>query len=181
MGAPGDRGRATQPVVLGVIARPHGVRGEVRMRPYNPGSTVLWSVAQVCLCAPDGSDRTVALRAARGTPDSPILALEGVEGREAAEALKGTEVAVPRSALPSPEPDEWYVVDLIGLRVTDPGGTVVGEVEDVISYPSIDCLRVRSEGGVREVPMTEPWFQGVDLDAGEVHVGPLDDVPGEAT
>jgi 16S rRNA processing protein RimM len=164
-------------VVLGVIARAHGVRGEVRLKLHNPASTTLGAVRTVTLRPRDGEAREVAVEAVRGTADAPILALAGVHDRDAAEALRGAEVAVPRAALPQAGEGEWYVVDLIGLRVRDAQGTLVGEVEDVVAYPSVDCLRVRSGDGVREVPMMEPWFEDVDFEAREVRVGSLEDVP----
>lgn len=177
MPAVGDHGPM---VVLGVVARAHGVQGEMRLKAHNPGSTTLFGVDRVILRPRDGGEpRPWGVRHVRGTAEAPILALRGVDHREAAEALRGAEVAVPRAALPHTAEDEWYVVDLIGLRVCDERGTLVGQVEDVISYPSIDCLRVRGPEGVREVPMVDPWFVGVDFEAGEVRVASVDDVPRE--
>jgi 16S rRNA processing protein RimM len=166
-------------VALGVITKPHGVRGQVRVRPHNPATATLGSLDAVTLRAPDGSLRQLGVEAVGGTADAPILTLTGVHDRDAADALRGSEVCVPRPALPPPGPDEWYVADLIGLKVRDAQGTVLGEVQDVASYPSIDCLRVRSADGVREVPMVEPWLVSVDLAAGEVRVGPWHDLPVE--
>lgn len=165
-------------VVLGVVGRPHGLRGEVRVRPHNPGSELWPSLRQVWLRLPAGTVRQVGVARMRQGERGLVLALDGVEGRDAAEALRGAEVCAPRSAFAAPGEDEWYVHDLIGLSVRDEGGNVVGEVSDVIAYPSVDCLCVRAEdGAVREVPMMDPWLLEVDLEAGEVRVGGLEDVP----
>lgn len=173
--AAGDRAPT---VVLGYVARAHGVRGEVRLKLHNPESNTLADLEEVILRPRDGgAPRPWRVHRVRGTPQAPILTLEGVGDRAAAEALCGAEVTVPREVLPDTAEDEWYVVDLIGAQVRDEGGRVVGEVEDVISYPSIDCLRVRCPDGVREVPMVEPWLVAVDASLGEVHVGSLADVP----
>jgi 16S rRNA processing protein RimM len=67
--------------------------------------------------------------------------------------------------LPLPEEGEYYVADLIGLRAQLEDGTAVGEVIDVVTYPTIDCLLVRSDEGDREIPMIDPWL--VELRTGE--------------
>jgi 16S rRNA processing protein RimM len=105
------------------------------------------------------------------------MTLEGIDGREAAEGLRGVELAVPRAELPEPTEGEWYFVDLIGLRAVDARGEAVGEVIDVVSYPSIDCLVVRMADGIREVPVVEPWLVAIDVDGGRVTVGDIADFP----
>ncbi|MEM1417027.1 MAG: ribosome maturation factor RimM [Myxococcota bacterium] len=163
-------------VAVGVISRPHGVRGALRIHPYNDESE-LWSrkLAAVWLRAPDAEDeRRMAVTSCRRAAKYAIVELEGVAGREGADALRGHEVSVPRSALPDIDEDEFYFADIAGLPVLR-AGEAVGEVVRVLQYPSIDCLEVRSPDGVREVPVLEPWLEGID-EAG-VHVGPWDDLP----
>jgi 16S rRNA processing protein RimM len=165
-------------VELGVITRPHGVRGEVRVHPWNPDSPLLGQLESLILLEGEGS-RRVRVESARKVPKAFILALEGVRGREGAEALRDVRVAVLRDELPSLEEDEVYLVDLVGLAVVQDGKRI-GEVVEVLEYPSIECLRVECEDGFREVPLNRPWVEDVDLEAGVVTVGDLEDVPLEA-
>jgi 16S rRNA processing protein RimM len=170
-------------VVVGVVARSHGLRGEVRLQPLNPGSTLIASQRQLSLraAAPATQDprvvRVVRVRADKG---AFLAVLEGVETREAADALRGLEVCVPRSAFPETRADEWYVIDLKGLSARGTNGEPLGEVVDVVQYPTIDCLCVKSADGVREVPMIEPYFLDADVAAGFVTLGTLEGLEIEA-
>jgi 16S rRNA processing protein RimM len=167
-------------VPLAAVARPHGLRGEVRLVPFNPPGDLLREVERVVVRTKAGEESTHAVRAMRPGPGGALLAtLSGVDDRTAAEAIAGALVLVRRSAFPKPEPGEWYHVDLVGLRAVGPDGADVGVVERVVSYPSVDCLVVRGADGAREVPMLAPWFVDADPPAGVVRVGDLSDVPRE--
>ncbi len=165
-------------VALGVIARPHGVQGGLRVHAYNPRSTLLLEMSEVILRDAAGELRRVEVQSARPGPKAILMELEGCESREGAEALRGTAVCVPRSALPSTEDGEFYFVDLIGLVVTH-GGSAMGKVIEVVDYPSADCLRVKLESGVVEVPVLPQWIEAVDLEAGEISVHDISDLPVE--
>ncbi|MFW5920878.1 MAG: ribosome maturation factor RimM [Polyangiales bacterium] len=169
-------------IALGVLTSPHGVRGEMRMRVHNPDSELVWRLDELervwLRSSADEPPREASVASVRRGPKGPLVTVQGTEGREAAEGLQGLELCVRRQDLPPlGDEDEHYVVDLVGLRVRDEEGTVVGEVAGVESYPSVSCLRVRSDDGEREVPMVAPWLERVDVEAGEVVVGALDDVP----
>jgi 16S rRNA processing protein RimM len=157
------------------VARPHGIRGEVKVHRFNPDSTLLLEQPAVWLRKGEGEARHVEIDAARVHGTFVLMTLRGVRSREDAEALRGFEVCVPRAALPEPDDDEVYHTDLIGLRAELDDGTVAGEVVDVLSYPSADCLLVRSDEGDREVPLLPPYVVQIDLEAGVVKVAHLED------
>lgn len=161
-------------VPLGAVTRPHGIRGEVRVHRFNPGSTVLLERESVTL-RKDGELREVRVSAARPHGDLVLLTLDGVSGREAAEGLRGFEVCVPRDELPPPDEDEVYLVDLIGLSAVDEAGVALGTVSEVIQYPSVECLAVDSDAGRREIPLLEPYVVDVDLDRGRVVLAGIED------
>ncbi len=164
-------------VVLGVVTRPHGVRGELRVHLHNPDSELLFERERVLVRTGDG-EREVGIDAIRRGPKGAVLLwLEGVRGREAAEALRGAELCIPRSELPAPGEDEWYHVDLVGLEVRDREGRPRGEVVAVVPYPTVDALRVRGDDGEREVPMVEQWLVSVDVAGGAVVVDGLEELP----
>lgn len=165
-------------VVLAVVTRPHGVRGELRAHLHNPDSTVLYERDTVLL-RHRGGVREVPLECRRGPKGALLIRLDGVEGREAADAMRGAELCVRRADLPPAGEAEWYVVDLVGLEARDAGGRVLGEVIEVIPYPTVDCLRVRGEGGIREVPLTDEFVPEVDVRGGFVVVARYDELPVE--
>jgi 16S rRNA processing protein RimM len=93
-----------------------------------------------------------------------------VEDRDAAEALRGTEVWVPRSALPPPVDGEYYWVDLEGLRVVNTQGVDFGVVSHLFSTGANDVLVARGDRE-RMIPFIEPdYITRVDFDAGVVTV-----------
>ena len=95
---------------------------------------------------------------------------EGVDDRDAAEALRGTEVWVPRAVLPPPAPGEYYWVDLEGLRVVNAEGVALGTVSHLFSTAANDVLVVQGERE-RMIPFVQPDFiRSVDFDAGVVTV-----------
>ncbi len=144
-------------VALGVVARPHGVRGEVRVHLYNPESTLLYELDAIDL-RKDGVVRRVAIEDARPGGDACLMRLEGCSDRDAADALRGTELCIAREELPPLADDEMYQTDLEGLSVATEDGTRVGTVIRVIEYPSVSCLEVRCEERVVEIPMLERYI-----------------------
>lgn len=165
-------------VTLGVVVRAHGLRGELRIKPWNTESDLWPDLESVVLIAPDRSQRTYAVAASRGSADSPILLLEGVGSREAAEALRGSEVAVQRGAFPELDEDEVYLADLVGLEVFE-GERRIGVVDGIFEYPSVDCLRVDCEDGIRELPMLDQFVVGIDPDKRRIEAANVDELPVE--
>jgi len=163
-------------VELGVITRPQGVRGEVRVHPFNPDSDLLAKLEEVVLVDESGTTRTMKVRASRRAPKAFLMSFEGIATRDDAETLRGLFVSIPREALPPADDDEFYLVDLPGLAVVQ-GETRVGEVLRVLEYPSMECIEVEFEDGLREIPLIEPWILEVDLDEGVVRIGDCSDVP----
>ena len=110
-------------------------------------------------------DRRVALTRRAGTPGKPILRIEGCESREAAEALRGTELRVPVAEAPALEQDEYWARDLEGCRVTD-GELEVGVVSRMIALPSCEALEV----GDRLIPLVRDAIRSVDVDGRRIDV-----------
>ena len=105
-------------VEIGVLGRPHGVGGEIRVFLHHPGSTILERVTSVQVVT-EKEPRSFQLRSVREGSKCLLAMLSGVESREQAERLKGARIYVPRGALPPVEADEFYVADLIGMEVLD--------------------------------------------------------------
>ncbi|MCZ6805492.1 MAG: ribosome maturation factor RimM [Deltaproteobacteria bacterium] len=164
-------------IELGVIARPHGVSGEIRVHVFNPDSTLLEELAELFVLGEEGEPPSlVDVVSTRRGPKALLMRLAGVESREDAEALRGLSLCVPREALPELEEGEYYHADLIGLLAYE-GDRTVGEVVEVLDYPSVECLKVKTEKGFLEVPMLPEWLERVDVQGGKVHLKALDDIP----
>ena len=166
-------------VALGVVVRPHGVRGELRVHRFNADSDLLLDLDEVVLRRPDGTGaRVVSVRSARTSDKAVLLFLEDVNDRDAADALRGLEICVRRDQLPPTDEDEFYLVDLLGLDVYE-GERRIGKVDRLFEYPSCDCLRVVGDDGVRELPVLPQFFAGVDLEARRIEARNVDDLPVE--
>lgn len=151
---------------LGMITRPHGIRGEVRIHPYWAESTTLQEVEQVWLRKPDADPRANPprlLEVLSVRPANRVLLVQfGCVDRNEAERLRGLEVCVPRREMPPLEPGEYYLVDLLGARV-ECAGQLVGSVVELRTHPSVDSIVIRKENGkVVEQVLAEPWIARVD-------------------
>jgi 16S rRNA processing protein RimM len=152
-------------VPMAVVARPHGILGELKLKIFNSDSSLLLELdgSKVILEMPGGERRTVTLTSTRQDRGALFTHIEGLGGRDAAEALRGARILVPRDLFPPAEEDEYYVCDLLGCRVVAPDGEV-GVVEEVFPYPTCDALIVRpAQGAVVEIPMIEGAVDTVDL------------------
>ena len=110
-------------------------------------------------------DRSVVLTRHDGTPEKPILRIEGCASREEAEALRGSELRVPESEAPPLAEGEFWARDLQGCLVVD-GETEVGTVERMIALPSCEALEV----GDRLIPLVRDAVRSVDIDARRIDV-----------
>ena len=159
-------------ILVGVIGAPHGVRGEMRIKPFTEDPLALKAYGP--LETEDGK-KSFAVLAARLQGDMLVVKLEGVADRDAAAALTHTKLYVPRERLPATGKGEYYATDLIGLRVEDSAGQVIGTVSGLSNFGAGDLLDVKREG--REpvfVPFTESFVPVIDLQAGRIVVAPPD-------
>lgn len=163
-GAP-EASDATDEVVVGEVARPHGVRGAVRVRPTGPTLAGLRPGDAVVLALADGT-RAPAVIASLGDggPGGMILTLRGVATRDDVEAFRGALIRIPAERLPPTDADEFYVRDLLGCRVLI-GDRPLGEVAAVHPGPANDVLEVRPDhlGPAVLVPFTRDAVTDLDV------------------
>ena len=100
-----------------------------------------------------------------------MIHLDGIDTREAADALAGRYLEVPARAL---EPGAYYWDDLVGLRVEAPGGEPVGELVEVFRAGGNEVYRIVGPAGERLVPALRSVVQRIDLEAGVMVVAPDD-------
>ena len=139
----------TRPVPLAAVTGAHGVAGEVRLK--------LFGEDGIASLKPHKSFNDGALRLEKLRDDGKggaIARLAGIADRTAAEKLRGTLLAVPRSALPPLGEGEYYNADLIGLAAVSPGGEALGTVIAVANFGAGDVIEIeRPTGKTFMVPM----------------------------
>jgi 16S rRNA processing protein RimM len=167
-------------ILLGVIGRPHGVRGLVHVQSYTADPRDLagygplyddrggqWSLAW-------RSEGVAELRDAQGRP---------LPDRTAAEKLTNTRLYIDRDRLPEPDEEEFYLSDLVGLQAVDPGGTSIGTVATVHDYGAGASVEITRAGQPLIVPFTRACVPTIDIAGGRVIIVAPDEiiVPPEAT
>ena len=157
--------RPARPVVLAVVARPHGLKGELVIRRFNPGSTALAVGERVWLEGRGAPGRWARVESTGGDR----LGLEGVRDRAQAELLRGAELSVDRSSLPDVESGEFYLHDLIGFQVLDAAGGIVGRLEGLQASGTREYFVIKGAGDVW-LPADAPIVAAVDLEAATVRL-----------
>ncbi|HET8870396.1 MAG TPA: ribosome maturation factor RimM [Aquabacterium sp.] len=108
--------------------------------------------------------RLLKVKQARDQGDAIVATVDDIEDRNAAEALKGARVFVSRSAFPTPDNDEFYWVDLIGLTVVNRQGEILGEVFDLLDTGPHCVLRIKGGDQVeRMIPFVSAYIDSVSL------------------
>jgi 16S rRNA processing protein RimM len=158
-------------VCLGVISGAHGVKGAVRIKTFTAVPEAIAAYGPVTDEAGARSFRLSLAGIARG---QAIARIPGIGDRDAAEALKGTRLFVAREALPDTESEnEFYVSDLVGLRVEARNGASLGRVLAIHDFGAGEVLEI-GENAADSVmlPFTREVVPVVDLAGGRLVVEP---------
>ncbi len=163
-------------ILLGVIGRPHGVRGLVHVTSHTADPAALAAYGPLS----DDKGRRFTLTW-RGEGVAEVFEVRDgmpvrVADRDAAGRLTNTRLYVERACLPPPEDDEFYLVDLIGLEAVDVAGDVLGRVVAVHDYGAGASLEIAREGMPLIVPFTRAAVPQVDVAGGRVTVSMPDEV-----
>jgi len=127
-------------ILVGRVAGAFGVRGEVRIAAYTEDPLTLTRFK--VLMRQDGSP-ALTLTTARAAKDGVVARCVGIDTKEAADALRGLRLYVPRSALPEPDEDEFYLADLIGLTVRHVAtNDLIGKIKSVQNFGADDLLEI---------------------------------------
>lgn len=163
---------------IGIFGRPHGLRGELLLHLYNPGSEPPASDVPLLV---EGSQRSsdakhdsktdaLVLTSVRPARDSWLVMVEGIDSREAAAGLTNRQVRVPRSSLPPLDPGEFYIEDLWGCSVQSDDGRSLGTVATIFWNGAHDVLVVRGDRE-RLIPIVAGSLVSVDAPARAIVVG----------
>jgi 16S rRNA processing protein RimM len=153
------------------VGAPFGVRGWSHVDSYTDPPEGLLEYAQWVLRV--GSGERTTRRLAEGHPqgDRLVARLEGVEDRDAAAALTGAVIEVPREELPPPGKRQYYQADLIGLAVRNLEGVEMGKVAQFVEAPTGPVMVVKDSAGAEHWVLATPeYLRKVQIDAGWILV-----------
>lgn len=160
------------PVLMATIGTAQGLRGEVRVRSYTADPLSLGDYGR--LYSDDGRDfEILEVRPGR---NALIVRFRGINDRNAAEALNGTELFIERDALPDEEleGDEFFYADLEGLEAIDDEGTSYGVVTGIYDFGGGDLLELKGPGKRPVlIPFSEAAVLEVDFESGRILVDPV--------
>jgi 16S rRNA processing protein RimM len=159
-------------VLVGRIARPHGLRGHVAVNPetdfieerFRPGAVVHTRI--------DGRDASLTIAAVRVQNGRPVIAFEGRLTREDVEPLAGLELRVPEDALHRLEPGHFYEHQLVGCVVETVRGDVVGPVLRIEGGAGGSRLVVDGERSEVQIPLAVDICVDIDIVAKRIRIEP---------
>ena len=172
-----DENQLADLLLVGIIARPHGLKGAVIVHPvtdfpderFRAGDTLLIGSADSGDAGPSVSRRILEARFQQGRA---VIRFEGIESMTDAEPLAGMALRIPTSAA-GPLPDgTYYRHDLVGCEVVDAGGTVIGRVRAVEGTLERSYLLVPRQGGEAMIPLVDGICVSVDIAGRRVVVDP---------
>ncbi len=165
---------AGEKILMGIVGRPHGVRGLVRVHSYAAAPADLDSYAPLL----DSKGRTWSLTwRSEGVAELRDAAGQPLADRTAAESLVNLQLFVERSRLPPPEPDEFYITDLVGLAAHDPDGVPIGRIQAVHDYGAGTFLDIARDGAANLlIPFSLAAVPQVDLAASKVTIVMPDEI-----
>ena len=137
-------------VVIGLILKPHGIKGEVKVKPITDFPERFLKLKRAFLVSGSGAQKEIAIERAKVLRDIVLLKIRDIDSISEAEKYRGSEIVVmPEDRIELP-PDYYFESDLIGMQVVLSHGQEIGTIVDVQSYPAQDMLIVKTVSG-REI------------------------------
>ncbi len=162
--------QAAQLVVMGRIVAPYGLKGWVRIEPFSAEPDGLSAYPSVWV-GRNGDWRELKVAQSVLQHGASLVArFEGCVERDAALALKGSEVAVKREALPQNAKDEFYWVDLVGLKVVNAKDEELGTVAELFENGAHPVMRIVDGETERLLPFIEQVVRQVEMAQGRIRV-----------
>jgi 16S rRNA processing protein RimM len=155
--------RAPDFVIVGEVQKPHGIRGELRVRPLTEDVERFKSLDSVYLNR-NGERSLFKVLNAKIVPDAVLLRLEEIPTRTEAEQWRQASVEIAGELVqPLPEGQHYYF-EMDGLTVVTETGQTIGQIVDIHSYPAHDVYVVRSESRDIMIPAIAEFVVRVDLE-----------------
>lgn len=157
-------------VCLGAIVGVHGIKGEVKVKSFTEVDT---DIDTYGLVENKKGDKTYSIKVTGHSKELLRVKIKGVDDRNLAETLVGTEFYVNKAALPETQEDEFYHADLIGLKVIEKSSQKeVGKVEGVYNFGAGDILelKVKATNRLEMIPFTKQYVPEVNVKEGYIIV-----------
>jgi 16S rRNA processing protein RimM len=152
---------AAAPILLGALSGSYGVKGWVKVRPFQDGLALLKADIWIYRSA-DGQERSLVIEQSKRHGSNILAKIEGIETPEAAQALKGA-FCLKRADFPVTKDGEYYWVDLIGCTAVNQQGEEIGRVRSMDTNGVQDILVVRGKASEYLIPFVSAYIVKVDV------------------
>ncbi|MBI1328179.1 MAG: 16S rRNA processing protein RimM [Alphaproteobacteria bacterium] len=149
----------TQNIQIAKIAGAHGIKGLVKLAVYLEDARDIESYNPVT----DAQGKNYEIKLKNSTGKFWLAEVSGVTDRNKAEELAGTSLFIPRSALPDVEEGDILHADLIGMKVEDTKGNIIGTVRDIKNFGAGDLLDI---GNKTMLPLNAQFYDEIDTGKG---------------
>ena len=156
-------------VIVGLITSAHGIRGMVKVYPYTDSPDRFHTIQRVYI---EGDDGLRAVESASVQKNMALVKIQGVDTRNEAEAIVKKKLLIPVEDRKTKEKDQFFIDDLIGLTVSTPSGSIIGELTDVLTQHGNDILVINTEKGEVLIPFVKAFVRSVDQ--GGIVVEPIE-------
>lgn len=154
---------ADELVTIGMIEKPFGVRGEVRVRSLSDVPGRFEGLTAVTLEAPSGKTVAATVRSVRAMHGAYVLGLDACSTPEGAAMFRGWTVKIRQGSAPPLPKGQYYEYELIGLSVRDESGHELGTLAEILETPGNHVFVVRGKSGETLIPATKGAVASVDL------------------
>lgn len=160
-------------ILVAEVIKPHGLRGEVCIDSFADSPFLYGEVPSVFLNKDEGRPRRFRVLSFRKHKGRVLLTLEGVEGRDQADKLRGYKVSVREKDLPDNGKDSLYLYEIEGMRVLLENGEYVGTVSNFLLGSGQETWVIKTDGGQEILfPAEKDFIVSVDVEKREVIIAP---------
>ena len=161
-------------VTIGEIGRPHGLAGEVKVKPIVDSSDRFSKLKHVIVEAADGRREQFTIRRVRNQKAGYIISFHEITSIDQAASWARAEVKIPQDALESLPDGRYYHFDLMGMEVFTESGACIGTIEDIFATGSNDVFVVKQQETEHLIPGTEEIVRHVDVAQKRMVIRPIE-------
>lgn len=155
-------------IELARCTKAHGIKGGFYLHLHNPDSDFIQKGRKVIVTRQDDEKEYTVSQVQYG--NKTICYFKGIEDRNAIEDLLPFTVKVLRSQLDELEEGEFYLTDLVGLKVFDQFKKEIGKIKSFYDNGAQPVIEIQTKASAIELPFVDAFFKEVDLEKGEVHI-----------
>lgn len=165
-------------ITIGRLHRPHGVRGEIKLKPFFEAETMLRFEDSVVTLAPEDRSRPfdIKLSSLRPGGKSMIASFDGIDSPDKAGRLTHCQVQVQRESMPDLPEGRYYYEEIVGLPVFTPDGEEIGVLDGFFSAGEKDVWSIKiKDGGELLVPCVPETLKEVDIKNRRIVLEPMEE------